>query len=101
LLKVPQVVIYRLSPFTYWVARNILKISFPFGSPVNLIVMKAIVPEFLQKKATPENIIQAAMEFLLNQERKQQIQADYEEMQQCMGKSGVCDRAAREILQML
>ncbi|MGJ5675391.1 MAG: lipid-A-disaccharide synthase [Nostochopsis sp.] len=101
LLKVPQVVIYRLSPFTYWVARNILKITFSFASPVNLIVMKAIVPEFLQKTATPENIIQAAMEFLLNQERKQQIQADYEEMQQCIGELGVCDRAAKEILQML
>ncbi|MCP6760916.1 MAG: lipid-A-disaccharide synthase [Fischerella sp. CENA71] len=101
LLKVPQVVIYRLSPFTYWVARNILKITFPFASPVNLMVMKAIVPEFIQETATPENIIQAAMEFLLNQERKQQIQANYEEMQRSIGELGVCERAAKEILQML
>ncbi|WP_315791023.1 lipid-A-disaccharide synthase [Fischerella sp. JS2] len=101
LLKVPQVVVYRLNPFTYWVARNILKITFPFASPVNLMVMKAIVPEFIQEQASPENIIQAAMEFLLNQERKQQIQADYQEMQRAMGELGVCDRAAKEILRLL
>ncbi len=101
LLNVPQVVLYRLHPFTYWVATKILKITFPFASPANLMVMKPIVPEFIQEKATPENITQAAMEFLLNQERKQQIKADYQEMQQCMGEEGVCDRAAKEILQML
>jgi lipid-A-disaccharide synthase len=101
LLKVPQVVVYRLSPFTYWVARHILKITFPFASPVNLMVMKGIVPEFIQEQASPENIIEAAMEFLLNQERKQQIQADYQQMQQCIGELGVCERAAKEILQML
>ncbi len=97
----PQVVVYRLSPFTYWVARHILKITFPFASPVNLMVMKGIVPEFIQEQASPENIIEAAMEFLLNQERKQQIQADYQQMQRSIGELGVCDRAAKEILQML
>lgn len=101
LLNVPQVVLYRLNPFTYWVARNILKISVPFASPANLVVMKQIVPEFIQETATPENITQTAMELMLNQQRKQQMQVDYEEMQRCLGEVGVCDRAAQEILQML
>jgi lipid-A-disaccharide synthase len=101
LLNVPQVVLYRLNPFTYWVGKKILKISFPFASPVNLMVMKQIVPEFIQEQATTENIVQTAVEFLLNKERKQEIQADYQQMQQCIGELGVCDRAAQEILQML
>ncbi|MFQ4144284.1 lipid-A-disaccharide synthase [Chlorogloeopsis sp. ULAP02] len=101
LLNVPQVVLYRLNPFTYWVGRKILKISFPFASPVNLMVMKQIVPEFIQEQATKENIVQTAAEFLLNQERKQEIQANYQQMRQCIGELGVCDRAAQEILQML
>ncbi|MFM2064755.1 MAG: hypothetical protein RLZZ507_4426, partial [Cyanobacteriota bacterium] len=58
LLNVPQVVVYRLSPFTAWVARKILKGSIPFASPVNLVVMREIVPEFLQEQATAENITQ-------------------------------------------
>ncbi|MEH2011327.1 lipid-A-disaccharide synthase [Nostoc sp.] len=100
LLNVPQVVVYRLSSLTAWIARNILKGSITFASPPNLVVMKPIVPEFLQEQATPENIIQAAMELLLNPSRRQQTLLDYEEMRQNLGEVGVCDRAAQEILQM-
>ncbi|MEH2075090.1 MAG: lipid-A-disaccharide synthase [Nostoc sp.] len=101
LLNVPQVVVYRLSPLTAWIARKILKGSIAFASPPNLVVMKPIVPEFLQEQATAENIIQAAMELLLNPSRRQQTLADYEEMRRSLGEVGVCDRAAQEILQML
>ncbi|MBD2778956.1 lipid-A-disaccharide synthase [Iningainema tapete] len=101
LLNVPQVVMYRLHPFTYWVGTKIMKISFPFASPTNLVVMKEIVPEFIQEKATPENIVLSAMELLLNPERRQQMQLDYQQMRQSIGEVGVCDRAAQEILSML
>lgn len=99
LLNVPQVVLYRLNSFTYWVAKNILKIKFPFASPPNLLVMREIVPEFIQDTATPENIVQAAMELLLKEERQQQMKADYQQMQQFVGEIGVCQRAAKEILE--
>jgi lipid-A-disaccharide synthase len=101
LLNVPQVVVYRLHPITVWVARHILRGSSPFASPVNLVVMREIVTELLQEKATAENITVAAMELLLNPHRKQQILADYQEMRQCLGTVGVCDRAASEILDLL
>ncbi|NJO28248.1 MAG: lipid-A-disaccharide synthase [Richelia sp. SL_2_1] len=100
LLNIPQVVLYRLNPFTFWVAKNILKIKFSYASPANLLVMREIVPEFIQETATPENIVQAAMELLLNQQRQQQMQADYQEMQQFVGEVGVCERAAKEILKL-
>ncbi|MFN6471099.1 MAG: lipid-A-disaccharide synthase [Nostoc sp. SerVER01] len=101
LLNVPQVVVYRLNPMTAWIARKFLKGSITFASPPNLVVMKPIVPEFLQEEATPENIIQAAMELLINPVRRQQTLADYQEMQRNLGEIGVCDRAAQEILAML
>ena len=101
LLNVPQVVVYRLNPITAWIARKILKGSIPFASPANLLVMREIVPEFLQEQATAENIIKASIELLLNNDKKQQTLTDYQEMRQCLGEAGVCDRAAQEILQML
>jgi lipid-A-disaccharide synthase len=101
LLNVPQVVTYRLHPVTAWIARNILKGSIPFASPTNLVLMREIVPEFLQERATPENLTQAAMDLLVNPSRKEQILADYREMRQHLGEVGVCDRAAEEILQMV
>ncbi|MEH2285422.1 MAG: lipid-A-disaccharide synthase [Nostoc sp.] len=101
LLNVPQVVVYRLSRLTAWIARKILKGSITFASPPNLVVMKPIVPEFLQEQATAENITQAAMELLLNPSRREQTLLDYQEMRRSLGEVGVCDRAAQEILQML
>ena len=100
LLNVPQVVLYRLNPFTYWVGKNILKVKISYASPPNLLVMREIVPEFIQETATSENIVEAAMEFLLNEQRQQKMKADYQEMQQFVGEIGVCDRAAKEILEL-
>jgi len=102
LLNVPQVVVYRLSPVTAWIARNfLLKFSVPFVAPPNLVVMKPIVPELLQEEATLENIQRTALELLLNPSCRQQTLADYQEMRQLLGDVGVCDRAAKEIFQML
>jgi lipid-A-disaccharide synthase len=99
LLNVPQVVFYRVSPFTYSIAR-LLKFSIPFMSPPNLVVMRSIVPELLQEEATSENIVNESLELLFNPERRQQTQADYQEMRQLLGEVGVCDRAACEILKL-
>jgi lipid-A-disaccharide synthase len=100
LLNVPQVVLYRVSPFTAWFARTFLKFSIPFMSPPNLVEMRSIVPELLQEQATPENIVKEALELLLNPQRREQTLADYQEMRRLVGEVGVCDRAAREILQL-
>ncbi len=97
LLEVPQVVLYRVSPVTAWVARHLLRFSIPFMSPPNLVEMKPIVPEFLQDQATPDAIAQASLDLLLNPERRQQMQADYRQMRSALGEGGVCDRVAQVI----
>lgn len=100
LLNIPQIVVYRLHAFTAWIARNILKGSIPFASPVNLVVMREIVPEFLQEQATPENITQAAMQLLLNPKNRGKTLENYQQMRDSLGELGVCDRTAKEILAM-
>lgn len=100
LLDVPQVVMYRLAPFTAWVAKNILKLNVPFASPPNLVGMKEIVPEFIQDAATPENLAKSAIE-LLQPEKREKMIADYQEMKQALGEPGACSRAARSMLKMI
>jgi lipid-A-disaccharide synthase len=63
-------------------------------------MMRSIVPELLQEQATPENIVKESLELLLNPDRRQQTLTDYQEMRRLLGEVGVCDRAAREILQL-
>ncbi|MDJ0636006.1 MAG: lipid-A-disaccharide synthase [Xenococcaceae cyanobacterium MO_188.B29] len=101
LLNVPQVVLYRINPFTAWVARNLLKFSIPLMSPPNLIVKKKIVPELQQEEATAERIIQESLDLLDNNLKREQMLADYQKMRSLLGEVGVCDRAAREILQLI
>ncbi len=101
LLNVPQVVFYRVSPLTYWIARTFLNFSIPFMSPPNLVVMRSIVPELLQDNATPENLVREAMELLFNPQKRQQTLTNYQQMRQLLGEVGVCDRAALAILQLV
>ncbi len=101
LLNVPQVVIYRVSKLTAWIAKNIMNFSIPFMSPVNLIDMKAIVPELLQDEASADRITAESLELLLNSERRDQMLTDYAQMRLALGEPGVCDRVAQAILAKL
>ena len=80
LLNIPQVVIYRINPFTAWIGRKVLKFSIPLMSPPNLIVNREIVPELQQELVTADNITKKALELLLNQRVRQQIAKDYQQM---------------------
>ena len=101
LLNIPQVVVYRLNPITAWIARKILGFSVPLMSPPNLIVNRAIVPELQQESVTAHNITQQTLKLLLDNDTRQQILADYQQMRSRLGESEVCDRAAREIFSNL
>jgi lipid-A-disaccharide synthase len=100
LLNVPQVVLYRIHPFTAWIARKLLGFSVPLMSPPNLVVNREIIPEFQQEEATAANIAAESLEILFNRDKQAQILADYQQMRSLLGKVGVCDRAAKEILQI-
>jgi lipid-A-disaccharide synthase len=100
LLKIPQVVLYKVNPLTATFLRWV-KFSLPYVSPPNLVAGKAIVREFLQDEATPSAIAQESLELLLNPDCRQKMLADYADLQQLLGEVGVCDRAAQEILNLL
>ena len=97
LLSIPQVVIYRFSRVTAWLGRKVFKVEVPFMSPPNLVEMKSIVPELLQEEATSDRIATESLELILNQARRDQMLADYRQMQTAVGDPGVCDRVAAAI----
>lgn len=100
LQNVPQVVVYRLSALTAWVARKLLRFSIPYMSPPNLITMEPVVPELLQEEATADRIYQEA-KLLLTQAGRAELLAGYGRMRQALGEPGACDRAANLILDRL
>ncbi|HEY1209354.1 MAG TPA: lipid-A-disaccharide synthase [Terracidiphilus sp.] len=51
----PFVVVYRVSPLTYAIARRVVTV--PHVAMANLIAGKRVVPELIQSDFTPENIV--------------------------------------------
>ncbi len=98
LLNIPQVVIYRVSRVTAWLAKNVFKFSIPHISPPNLVEMKSIVPELMQDDANPDRIVAESLELIFNKEHRDRMLADYSQMRTALGDTGVCDRVAAEIL---
>ncbi|MEB3275187.1 MAG: lipid-A-disaccharide synthase [Prochlorothrix sp.] len=97
LYQVPQVVIYRISAFSAWILRHVLRFSIPFASPPNLILNREIVPELLQDAATSDRIAQAALTLLQDPQRRHQVLTDYQTLRSTLGEPGVCDRVAQAV----
>lgn len=101
LRRVPQVVGYRVSRVTAFVAQRLLHFNVPHISPVNLVMEQRLVPELLQDQYTVDGLV-AAAEPLLRQgspERAQML-AGYDELQRKLGQPGVTRRAAAAVLDL-
>ena len=97
---VPQVVGYRLSRFTAWIARHVLQFSVPFVSPVNLVLGEELLPELLQNALTADAMERLGYELLINPAARQRMLDGYCRLRQRLGEPGVTCRAARAILDL-
>lgn len=99
ILNTPMVVSYRMSPLTWQLGRRFIKVK--FASLVNLIAGAAIVPELLQERATPENLL-AAMEDLWPGKAGREAQlAGLAGVRERLGRGGASRRAARLALSLV
>ncbi|WP_055074582.1 lipid-A-disaccharide synthase [Pseudanabaena sp. 'Roaring Creek'] len=101
LLNVPQVILYRVSAITAWIARYIVKLQLPFISPVNLVNMESVVPEFVQNDAIPSAIAEAGLELLVNSQSRQTMLDGYARVRESLGEKGAINRVADSILDYL
>jgi len=101
LLNVPQVILYRVSNVTAWIARHLLKLKLPFISPVNLVNMESVVPEFVQTDAIPEAIAECALDLLINPQARQTMLDGYSRVRESLGEKGAINRVADSILDYL
>ncbi len=101
LLNVPQVILYRVNVITAWIARNIVKLKLPFISPVNLVNMESVIPEFVQDEAIPESIATCAIELLTNPQSRQAMLDGYVRVRESLGEKGAINRVADSIIDYL
>ena len=96
---VPQVVVYRVSRATAFVARHILRFSVPHISPVNLVLGERLVPELLQEDLRVKTIVAEALPLLdPSGPGRLGMLAGYDRLRLELGEPGVTQRAACAIL---
>ena len=101
LYGLPQIVGYRVSRVTAFIAKKILNFKVKFISPVNLLVKKLIIPEFVQKEFEVKKIYDKACRVLDRKSEKEKISKGYADLKKELGKEGVVKRAAEEIINSL
>ncbi len=72
LLKRPMVMAYRLSGFSHWLLKRLVRT--PYLALPNLLANRLLVPEFIQDQVTPDNLGQALLDFLDCPERVTQLE---------------------------
>ncbi len=98
LYGIPQIVGYRVSRVTAFIARKILNFKVRFISPVNLLLKKLIIPEFVQKNFNEKKIFCQACKFLDLTSEKVKIKKGYASLKKELGEEGVVERTAKEII---
>jgi len=101
LYEIPQIVGYRVSRVTAFIAKYILNFKVRFISPVNLLVKKLIIPEFVQENFNEKKIFYQACRFLDLKSAKVKIKKGYSLLKEELGEQGVVERAAKEIIKSI
>jgi lipid-A-disaccharide synthase len=99
ILGTPMLITYRVSPVSGWLLRMLIRVRFA-GLP-NLIAGKAIVPELLQRDATPERLAATALEIMRSAPRQAAMRDALADVRRRLGNPGAVERAAREVLMLL
>ena len=95
---IPQIVGYRVSRVTAFIAKRILNFKVKFISPVNLLVNKLIIPEFVQRDFDAKKIFYKSCKLIETKSEKIKINKGYALLKKELGEEGVVQRAAEEII---
>jgi len=93
---VPTIIIYKMSPISYRMAKLLVKIK--YAGLANLIVNAEVMPELLQNDATPEKISKKALFMLDN---LFYFHNQLQMVRKFLGKKGASKRAAGIAIHML
>ena len=96
LFGVPEVVCYKGSPISYWIARQVIKVK--YISLVNLIMDKEVVKELIQHDLSIPNLQRELNLLLHDQERRAVLKKDYDDLRALLRKGGKASGKAADII---
>jgi lipid-A-disaccharide synthase len=100
LLGAPVVSYYRVSRWTYWLGRPLVRV--PFYTMVNLVAGRAVVPELIQDGMRGEAIAREAVGLLASPEARAKMKRELAEVRRQLSVDGEpLERSARRVVAFL
>lgn len=100
LCRCPHVVVYKVSKAVELQAA-IARLKVPLIAQPNILLERMVVPELIQRAATPEAIARELRQLLDNEERRKTQLAAFEALEKILGPDDAIDKSAELVVGML
>lgn len=97
LAKCPMVVGYRMKPFTYWLAKRLVKT--PYVSLPNLLAGREIVTELLQEECVPDKLSVALLPLLADGEKSHELRQTFTTLHESIRRDAD-EQAAQAVIEL-
>ena len=92
LIGTPHILVYKTSPFTYWIGTKLIDIS--HLGLVNIIAGRTVCPELVQQDATPEAMADDTAELMSDTPSRRAMLVGYDEVRQLLGAKRAAENVA-------
>ncbi len=99
IIGIPMIIVYKVSPLTYWIGKKLLKIN--MIGLVNIILGDKIIPELIQHEATAENIKCEIVKLFQNKEKTRIMRSKLSLIKEKLTEKKASENAAEAILRLL
>ena len=99
IMEVPMVIVYKVSPVTYWFGKMFIK--GPFIGLVNIVAGKEVVAELIQHEAEPERLAQEILTILEHPEIRSDMKKKLKAVEESLGRGGASEKTAKIALEMM
>ena len=99
LFRVPQIVVYKANPLSYWLAKQLIKVQ--FISLVNLIAKREVVKEMIQSDASGDHVATELRRIIDDKRYRASMLAGYEEIVGILDTGSASENTARLMISYL
>lgn len=97
--SLPMVVVYKTSPLTYLIGKQLIKLD--RIAMVNILLNEMVIPELIQHEANAENIFNAASKILSDNRSYVQMKSKLDNVRELLNGNNASGNAARSIIKIL